>query len=135
MQVVWPPQAPTEKLDANEGSLVLRVNCPAGGILIPGDIGGIAQEHVCQELAAQAVSAVLVLPHHGGVTPLLQSFIAAVNPALLVQSNSYRRESPTLLQAIGGRKRLATFREGWICVELTDQGPKVTCMRPERMSD
>jgi hypothetical protein len=35
-----------------------------------------------------------------------------------------------LLQAIGNRKRYATFREGWICIELARDGPVVTTMRP-----
>ena len=127
-EVLWPPEDRTDALDLNDSSLVLRLVCRGRSVLLPGDAG----QAVEAELAARgdAIAAdVLVLPHHGSATPTLKAFIEAVGASHLVQSNSFRYESPALLEAIAGRKRYVTYRNGWVCVDLATDNVRVRTMR------
>jgi beta-lactamase superfamily II metal-dependent hydrolase len=138
-------------LSTNDSSMVLRLCANGQAVILPGDIAPLAEAELTREALAAAQSkpvspnlqtqpavlptseflraAVLVLPHHGSATPTLKAFIEVTGAKILVQSNTRRQAAPALLDAIGKRKRYATFREGWICVELTKQGPVITTMR------
>jgi competence protein ComEC len=122
-EVVWPPAG----LDAddNNSSLVLRLTDGQRAIVLPGDIAALAEAKLAQEKDKLAAD-LLVLPHHGSMTKTLSAFIEAVAPAALVQSNSFRLESPQLLEAFGGRKRFATFRDGAVRLIL---GPRLITVR------
>jgi beta-lactamase superfamily II metal-dependent hydrolase len=129
VQVLWPPPAAkATDLDVNDGSLVLRLMCANRSVLIPADVGTAVEEELSKRPTEQIRADVLVLPHHGSLTPTLRSFIDAVGPEILLQSSSYRYEPEEALAALGGRPRYATFRHGWIGLDLTE-GP----LRPETM--
>jgi len=100
-------------------------------VIWPG--GGDIEEPVQAELAGRAdgsiAADVLVLPHHGNVTRALKGFIAAVGADTLVQSAEWRHDSPAMLDAIATRRRLATFRDGYIRIGLRADGVEVSTMR------
>lgn len=130
VEVIWPPatgQGP--KLSENDSSLVLRITCGGKRVLVTGDIGPIAEAELAKLPAEQVQADVLVLPHHGSPTPTLKAFIRTTGARLLLQSSSRRPSSPELLEALDGHERLATFRDGWIQVDLSDPRMRVHTMR------
>jgi len=134
VEVLWPPPpAEAPDLDVNDTSLVLRVRCGGSSILLPGDIGPDVEEHLAELEAARIRCDVLMLPHHGSPTPTLKRFLEAAGAEVLLQSSAARRDSPELLDAAAGRRRWATFRRGWIQVDLSRQGPRVRTMRSGRV--
>ena len=73
----------------------------------------------------------LILPHHGSLTPNLGDFIEAVQPDILLQSSASRYEPKELLEALGRRRRYDTFRHGWIAVDLADRPLQARTMRED----
>ncbi|MHC4294664.1 MAG: ComEC/Rec2 family competence protein, partial [Planctomycetota bacterium] len=68
-------------------SLVLRVRCDNKSVLLTGDLGETAQRELIaggKQIAADA----LVLPHHGGWEESLPEFVSAVDPQVVLVSNS-----------------------------------------------
>ncbi len=133
IDVLWPPaMAQSPGLSVNDSSLVLGLCANGQRVLLPGDIGPVVETALTKEASGPGEllrAGVLVLPHHGSATPTLKAFITAIGSQILVQSNTRRQTTPALLDAIGKRKRYATFREGWICIELAKDGPVLTTMR------
>ena len=117
----------------NDSSLVLRVRSGGRSLLLPGDVEETAQAELLKLPPGTLSADVLVLPHHGSPLSTLGPLIQAVAPAVVVQSNSYRGENARLIEALGGRKRFATFRDGWICVSL-DEALSVQTMRSGQWS-
>lgn len=131
VEVLWPPAAAeSPELDINDSSLVLRVVCGNRSVLIPGDAGQLVEERLSELPADQVGSDVLVLPHHGSSTPTLGSFIQAVGAKVLLQSSEFRRDPPQLQRALAGRSRYATFRDGWIGLDLSAKAIRVQTMHP-----
>ncbi len=122
---------PPDNLDINNCSLVLRVICGGKSVIIPGDIGEPAETYLAKLPPGEIHSDVLILPHHGSGTPTLKTFLEAVNPEIIVQSSSYRLAPAELLEAIGERKRYATFRDGWIGLTLSGDKLGVETMHSE----
>ena len=91
------------------------------------------KRQVQAELAARPAGSiaadVLMLPHHGSASPALKQFIEAVGASVLIQSSHFRPDSPELLESVAGRRRYATFRDGWIHVALAEKGVRVETMR------
>lgn len=137
IEVVWPRDGPPPPgMDANESSLVLRVVCDGGRVLVPGDIEALAQE----ALAAQPELIqcdVLVLPHHGGWRPTLPAFVEACGARVVIQSDASeirgdwpdatRRDFYRGLKT--ARRFYSTARDGWTCVELSGPNPTVKTLR------
>ena len=65
----------------------------------------------------------LLLPHHGSYSPALPEFLRAVGAKLLIQSSAPREEREDLRAALEGRTRKATFRDGYIEVDLRKGRP------------
>ena len=129
VEVCWPEPQRRAGLSLNDRSLVLRLTCGGRSVLLPGDIERTPQSELARMPGAGVKSDVLVLPHHGAYTDALPAFIRAVDPELILQSVSRRKDSQDLLKALGGRRRLVTWRDGWIGVELRDGGPVAETMR------
>jgi len=130
VETVWPPGQPQiGAVDANNSSLVLRVTVAGRRVLLTGDIEGPVQRLLADGPADRIAADVLVLPHHGTATESLKDFIAAVGADTLVQSASWRNDSQAFLDAIAGRRRLATFRDGYIRIALRAEGITVETMR------
>ena len=132
VEVLWPGAQAPEGADPNDRSLVLRLTCRARSVILPGDAGEIVESALT---GGNVKADVLILPHHGSATPTLGAFIAAADPSMLVQSNSYRSESPKLLTAIAGRPRYATHRHGWIRLDLADDAVTAETMRGEQTAN
>ncbi|MDP2641101.1 MAG: ComEC/Rec2 family competence protein [Candidatus Yanofskybacteria bacterium] len=74
--------------DANEGSIVLRLETPGGSALFPGD----APKSIEQELVnsgKQLASDVLLAGHHGSKTSSSPLFVETVRPSLAVVSAGF----------------------------------------------
>jgi len=129
VEVLWPPPADQAGgLDVNDCSLVLRLSCGGHSVLITGDAGELVEARLAEH-PHRIRSDILVLPHHGSVTPTLRPFIEAVGADILLQSSAFRPETPALLEAVAGKKRYTTSRAGWIGVNLSDAGVRVETMR------
>ncbi len=125
------PPDEAKGLDINNCSLVLRIVSGHRSVIIPGDIGEPA-ESILAKLPQEKIHAdVLILPHHGSASPTLKTFIDAVGPDILIQSNSYHPASQELLHAIGERKHYATSSDGWIGLTLSKDGLDIETMREE----
>ena len=130
VEVVWPPGKPAiDKLDANNTSLVLRLTVGSHRVLLTGDIQETVQRRLADGPGERIAADVLVLPHHGSATDALKDFINATGAATLVQSAAWRHDSPAFLDAISDRRRLATFRDGWIRIDLDADGITTHTMR------
>jgi competence protein ComEC len=75
----------------NAVSCVLRIQSPAGTVLLTGDIEA-AQERqlVALDGPAKLRAEVLVVPHHGSKTSSTEAFLDAVNPRWAVFQAAYR---------------------------------------------
>lgn len=85
---VWPPGGQSDELSGNDASTVLRVSYAGRSILLTGDI----EERPLRALAARddVHADVLLLPHHGAVTPSLSLFLDRVSPNVLIRSSHVR---------------------------------------------
>jgi competence protein ComEC len=119
LEVLWPPAEEIGPGDTNDTSLVLRSSYAGKRILACGDI----EEYAMQRLLATADlrADVLLLPHHGSVTPSTAEFIRAVDPQYCIRCTGRRETSPALLEAIDGRAYFSTATDGAINVRI-DRG-------------
>ena len=110
---------------ANPLSCVLRVQSPAGSVLLPGDIEAAQEARLLERLGAPALRAdLLVAPHHGSRTSSTAGFLQAVAPRWAIFQVGYRNRfghpAPTVLQRYRdqGIAVLRTDRDGAISVRL-----------------
>jgi competence protein ComEC len=85
IEVLWPP--PGLNVDANNASLVLRLDHAGGSILFTGDVQELALRQLLRDHPEKLRADVLVAPHHGSAEPSTADFIAAVAPRHIVSSN------------------------------------------------
>ena len=128
IEVLWPP-ANREDLDVNNTSLVLRIHVGKQTVLIPGDITITAEEYLSKLPADKIHADVLILPHHGSFSTMLENFVRAVNPQILIQSSSYRPDKAEMLQITSTCRRYATYRTGWIDLSFKAEGMVIKTMR------
>lgn len=116
-EVLWPPSESDQTLEPNDSSTVLRLTYRGRSILLTGDIEEYAQQRLLERGGLHAD--VLVLPHHGSVTPTLPAFIKAVDPRLAVQSSHRRNENQDDLLFVLGRIPLFnTAEDGAVLIEM-----------------
>jgi competence protein ComEC len=117
---------PDDDRSGNNGSLVLRLTWNGRGLaVLPGD----AERPVLRRLAASGLplaADILVLPHHGSASSLVEEFHAAVGPKVAIASAGeiWQYPSPKVLDAL---RRLscavyATNRDGAVTVRI--DGPE-----------
>ncbi len=110
-------------LDANNASLVVRVEYGRRAVLLTGDIGidGEAELVARAGIGLPLASDVIKVPHHGSRTSSSEELLAAVNPTLAVASvgkhNTFRLPNPSVLSRYAGRA---------VAVHRTDQEGAVT---------
>ena len=84
IEVLWPPRD-ARRRSRNDGSLVLRVAVAGRHVLLTGDIGaGVESELVA--LGSELSAHVLKVAHHGSRNSSSASFLAKVDPELLLLS-------------------------------------------------
>lgn len=115
LDIVWPLEATYKKgADGNDSSMTVRVLCPEGAALLPGDIEERA-ENAILKTGADIRSIILVAAHHGSKTSSSTGFLLAVAPSVVVISagkgNSYGHPHGSVLaryKALGiGDRRTA----------------------------
>jgi competence protein ComEC len=74
----------------NDRSCVLRVDAPAGSLLVAADIERDAEASLLEQGASALRADVLIVPHHGSRTSSTDAFLRAVAPSLAVFTVGYR---------------------------------------------
>jgi beta-lactamase superfamily II metal-dependent hydrolase len=125
-ECLWPPAAddvPTI-MTTNDSSMVLRLTAHGRRILLCGDIEDYAQRRLIHEEDLRAE--VLILPHHGAVTPYTGTFIEAVKPAWCIRSSG-QRDAQT-------RSHLPVLLAGLRCLNTADHGDIVIRVTPTELT-
>lgn len=135
VQVLWPP-ADVEELSVNDRSLVLKITCDETSVLVTGDLDEAGQRTLAAWSGPVGADA-MILPHHGGWKPTLADIVQAVDPSVVLVSNSYMPRPPagadeqtrTFYRKLGGLSRYrVTSRDGWIRLRFGAGGTDVTTM-------
>ncbi len=109
----------------NDSSMVIRIECSGRHVLLCGDIMQETMEKLmeCPDDAATIGADVIELPHHGSHHKAAEHFVDAVNPSIVLQSTGRQRwKRDKWVDAIDGRQRLVTARDGACWVEIDDGG-------------
>lgn len=124
IDVIWPPAEEIATGDSNDTSMVVRIAYAGKSILACGDI----EEYAIRRLLATTDlrADVLLLPHHGSVTPSTAAFVRAVNPRYCIRSSGRRETSPALAEVVAGRAYFNTAVHGAIEVRLEGSAMVVT---------
>jgi competence protein ComEC len=115
--------------DDNAASLVVRVDAGGHSILLPGDIGGLAERVVAARAAAQLRCDLLKVPHHGSATSTGAELLAAARPRWAVVSagarNSFGHPSAAVLERLAARgvRTLRTDLQGEVVLHWKDGEP------------
>lgn len=128
VEYLWPVGEVDETLEINDSSTVLRICFAARCILLSGDIGERAQNHLLARGDLRAD--VLMLPHHGDVVGTTRDFIDAVGAAILIRSSDERMVDTRngLAELAAGRRLLNTADVGAITVDMHAAGIEVRTM-------
>ena len=126
LRVLWPP-AGVEGLEANDTSLVLKLEHAGRSVLFTGDIQAAAMERLLALSKDDPMllrADVLVAPHHGSSEPVTPQFVAAVDPAWVVASNgrTMSQKQVRFDAMAAGRPLLRTSDVGAITIEVGDTG-------------
>ncbi len=126
LRVLHPPPQPLggTSADANNNSVVLRLEYGNVSFLFTGDIEAFAESYLVRQDAPLS-SNVMTAPHHGSRSSSTPGFITAVNPQLVLISagldNRYGHPHPetlaTLSQHVPAERTLVTSDVGAIQVE------------------
>lgn len=112
----------------NEGSCVLRVAGAHGVVLLPGDIGRVAETELLATSSPQLRADVVLVPHHGSGGSSSALWVAAVEPRLALVSaghqNRFGHPRPEVVRRwrAQGAEVVATAESGAIRVWLGAQG-------------
>lgn len=121
LEVIWPPEDPS--LDANDSSMVLRLNYAGRTILFTGDIQSDAEQQLLQD-PQLLTSDVLIAPHHGSAEPTTAGFLMAVNPQVVLSSNdrTLTRKQRRFAQIAPSRRLYRTSESGALTVTISHDG-------------
>jgi competence protein ComEC len=75
----------------NDNSCVLKISSAFGSILLPGDIQAEAENSLLDNVKNLKVD-ILIAPHHGSKTSSTSSFLAAVQPGIILIPAGYRNQ-------------------------------------------
>ena len=132
--VLHPPAGHTFFND-NDASLVLRLDWPAGSVLLPGDVEEGAEAMLPREALRAAV---VKAPHHGSRTSSTEPFVHAVSPRIVIMSAGRRRGGKVLSMAVArryaayGAEILRTDVHGGIQIRFEPDGMYVETAREQR---
>jgi len=109
--------------DANNRSLVVRVECRGRSFLLPGDVedSGTAWLLSCGPAIR---SDVLLMPHHGALQEQSRELVDAVRPAMAIISSGRGETEPAMIELLreAGCEVLQTGERGAISVTAEDGG-------------
>lgn len=125
-----PPAVPAggAEVDANDLSLVFRLQYGGFRMLFTGDLPGEIEDRLAREWSDELEAQVLKVSHHGSASSSTPSFIAAVRPRLAVISagrgNVYGHPSPLVIArlAAAGAEVHTTDREGTLAIVARRDG-------------
>ena len=90
--------------DANNNSLVLRLEYRDFSMLLTGDIQAEVERELLQTDPAALPAQVLKVAHHGSKTSSINEFLAAVKPKIAIissgEGNKYKHPSPEVVQRL-----------------------------------
>jgi competence protein ComEC len=133
-----PERTTAQKSATNATSCVLRVESPAGAVLLTGDIEAAQERFLLEKLDARWLRAdLLVAPHHGSNGSSSMPFLRAVSPTIAIAQAGYRNrfghpgDKARMRYRAAGIELLRTDRDGAISVTLSGPGqaPRVTRLR------
>jgi competence protein ComEC len=109
----FPPGA--ARSPTNARSCVLKIDAPAGSVLLAGDIEARQELDLIERHASRLQSDLLLAPHHGSNTSSTEQFLKAVAPRAALFQVGYRNRfrHPT-------SKVLARYRAAGIDILRTD---------------
>lgn len=97
----WPPLELDETWESNETSLVIEIGLGGKSVLLTGDVETRAQAAMLDHSSISAD--VLFLPHHGGMSDVLNAFVRRVQATTLIRSSREpMHETMTGLREIAG---------------------------------
>lgn len=120
----------------NETSCVLRIDSPAGSVLLTGDIEDRAERRLAARGGIRAD--VVVVPHHGSSTSSTPAFVAGVAPRVAIVSAGHDNRWGFPKPGVGARWRaqgatwLVTGEDGAIDLQLGGDSITVTAWRDRR---
>ncbi|MFT3803294.1 MAG: DNA internalization-related competence protein ComEC/Rec2 [Burkholderiaceae bacterium] len=133
------PDRDGRRVKDNARSCVLRIDGPAGSLLLPGDIEAPQEKALLADPGAPGLKAdVLIAPHHGSLTSSTPAFVAAVDPALVVfqagYRNPFRHPRPEVVARYAARCAwiARTDAAGAITIRLAPEQPIVLTRWRER---
>lgn len=114
--------------EANNGSLVFRIESGGRSFLFTGDVEKEAEEDILH-LGKWLKSDVMKTPHHGGKTSADEGFLRAVSPDIAVISagrdNSFGHPHQETLDALEGSAIYRTDIDGAIKIEAAEKGLEI----------
>jgi competence protein ComEC len=121
VKTIWPIVGEDlANISENDRSEVLLIAYAGKTILLSGDIETYAQKRI-MELYPKLKADVLILPHHGSVTNLSESFTQTVAGETLIASCAHRR-IPNAYQPKPGQQVFYTGRDGAVEVKIKTDG-------------
>ena len=117
MCVLWPEATRISALhDANDVCLVLRADIAGVTMLLTGDLSGTYEHYI------QTPVDILKVAHHGSSASTSPEFLAAVDPQLLLLSNSDARREARMAELAGDIPLYSTEECGAITITFLGEG-------------
>jgi competence protein ComEC len=127
LKILWPSAGIAPSLDDNDTSLVALLELPLGGsVLLTGDIEGPAMDRIRiahPDLPSRLANGVIELPHHGSAREKAYSFVAWLDPSVILQSTGASRLNDERWDAQRpGRDWYTTAERGAVVIEIDRRG-------------
>jgi competence protein ComEC len=134
-----PERTTSQRSSTNANSCVLRIESPAGSVLLTGDIEAAQESFLVEKLGAGRLRAdLLVAPHHGSNGSSTMPFLRAVAPRFAIAQAGYRNrfghpgDKALVRYRAAGIEMLRTDRDGAVSVTLRGPGQPVEVLRQRR---
>lgn len=117
LTVLWPEATRVSALhDANDVCLVLRADIAGVTMLLTGDLSGTYEQYI------QTQADILKVAHHGSSASTSPEFLAAVDPQLLLLSNSDARREARMAELAGDIPLYSTEECGAVTITFLGEG-------------
>ena len=117
LRVLWPEATRISALhDANDVCLVLQADIAGVTMLLTGDLSGTYEHYI------QTPVDILKVAHHGSSASTSPEFLAAVDPQLLLLSNSDARREARMVELAGDIPLYSTEECGAVTITFLGEG-------------